>query len=502
MSAASKNITTPLIRRGGQSSIVIALALVVASCATLPDEPATRARFLEGGPSRAEKERKLLPSRPDLGLALSGGGLRSALYSLGVLRALHEKKILEKVEVLSTVSGGSYIGYWLNTGQGGVDSSRPFGFPRLNDAAFSRALCEMKANGNFVPFPLMARSVLTGGPAGTVRMYVRRIEDVYGDLDTSRMKFRDTADLRRKGYPYLIVGATVQRPKPSGWHEAVYEFTAAGTRWGPRGEQEWTSDSDITYAKAVAISGAAFGPALKQTIPEPPPTGAITLYDGGKSENLGALPLIRRAVKTIIIVDAEHDPKYTFGAYVNLRTRLQAWNAGIEIREIDDFLEPKKGDVRRKPRESPTQSYFQGKAWGLRSDGTTFKCDIHYFKMSMPQPLKDHLENSRTPPPAFTEFNSKMEEALDRRNGRYDCAKLAYELPLIPFFEHAVADYGIWWNSTRRARLPLNSAALNFPQYTTFDQSMYGDQVPAFIGLGYLQGQQYPKASPPKAKQR
>jgi Patatin-like phospholipase len=46
--------------------------------------------------------------RPKVCLALSGGGLRSAAYSLGVMRALHETRILGKVDVISAVSGGSY----------------------------------------------------------------------------------------------------------------------------------------------------------------------------------------------------------------------------------------------------------------------------------------------------------------------------------------------------------------------------------------------------------
>jgi predicted acylesterase/phospholipase RssA len=44
------------------------------------------------------------------GLALSGGGIRSASFCLGVLQALHAGKILHKIDYLSTVSGGGYIG--------------------------------------------------------------------------------------------------------------------------------------------------------------------------------------------------------------------------------------------------------------------------------------------------------------------------------------------------------------------------------------------------------
>jgi Patatin-like phospholipase len=45
-----------------------------------------------------------------IGLALSGGGIRSATFSLGVLQALAEKSWLEKIDYLSTVSGGGYLG--------------------------------------------------------------------------------------------------------------------------------------------------------------------------------------------------------------------------------------------------------------------------------------------------------------------------------------------------------------------------------------------------------
>ncbi len=49
---------------------------------------------------------------PKLGLALSGGGTRAASYSIGVLKALNETGVLDKVDIISSVSGGSYASYW------------------------------------------------------------------------------------------------------------------------------------------------------------------------------------------------------------------------------------------------------------------------------------------------------------------------------------------------------------------------------------------------------
>ena len=50
--------------------------------------------------------------RPELGLALSGGGTRAASFSIGVMKALQEEGILDRIDVISSVSGGSYASYW------------------------------------------------------------------------------------------------------------------------------------------------------------------------------------------------------------------------------------------------------------------------------------------------------------------------------------------------------------------------------------------------------
>lgn len=65
-----------------------------------------------------EKEKAFLSSRGAnskhlVGLAFSGGGIRSATFNLGVLQALADKKLLPCFDYLSTVSGGGYIGAWL-----------------------------------------------------------------------------------------------------------------------------------------------------------------------------------------------------------------------------------------------------------------------------------------------------------------------------------------------------------------------------------------------------
>ncbi len=50
-----------------------------------------------------------------VGLAFSGGGIRSATFNLGVLQGLAEMNFLRRFDFLSTVSGGGYIGSWLTS---------------------------------------------------------------------------------------------------------------------------------------------------------------------------------------------------------------------------------------------------------------------------------------------------------------------------------------------------------------------------------------------------
>src|SRR6202035_1281987 len=48
-------------------------------------------------------------------LAISGGGIRSATFALGVLAALARRNLLYQFDYLSTVSGGGYLGSFLTT---------------------------------------------------------------------------------------------------------------------------------------------------------------------------------------------------------------------------------------------------------------------------------------------------------------------------------------------------------------------------------------------------
>lgn len=70
---------------------------------------------------RSARDKRQVPPRERpldqdiVGLAFSGGGIRSATFNLGVIQALASKNLLRLVDYLSTVSGGGYIGSWLSS---------------------------------------------------------------------------------------------------------------------------------------------------------------------------------------------------------------------------------------------------------------------------------------------------------------------------------------------------------------------------------------------------
>jgi len=57
-----------------------------------------------------QRARRGVRRQPTIGLALSGGGIRSASFGLGVLQALAAAQVFRMLDYLSTVSGGGYTG--------------------------------------------------------------------------------------------------------------------------------------------------------------------------------------------------------------------------------------------------------------------------------------------------------------------------------------------------------------------------------------------------------
>lgn len=82
---------------------------------------------------RGKQGIKTEPGEDAIGLALSGGGIRSATFSLGVVQVLAEKRLLNDVDFLSTVSGGGYTGSFLTQRLGNNESQSEVAGPHGPD---------------------------------------------------------------------------------------------------------------------------------------------------------------------------------------------------------------------------------------------------------------------------------------------------------------------------------------------------------------------------------
>jgi hypothetical protein len=103
-----------------------------------------------------------------VGLALSGGGMRSAAVCLGALQALNHNDALRNVDYLSTVSGGGYIGCSLTatmTKSGGefvfgTEPSNPASKPLTREISDTEAVGHLRNYSNYL-MPDGFRDVVT-----------------------------------------------------------------------------------------------------------------------------------------------------------------------------------------------------------------------------------------------------------------------------------------------------------------------------------------------------
>ncbi|MEZ6031990.1 MAG: patatin-like phospholipase family protein [Planctomycetaceae bacterium] len=126
------------------------------------EEDAELKRALEAGTStdgNASKNsrkngRPYHPVQDIVGLAISGGGIRSATFALGVLQGLTQRGIFRQVDVVSTVSGGGYLGSFLSTYLNTIDDACG---PTIDKAPFkpvvagdSRAIRSLRNHSRYI----------------------------------------------------------------------------------------------------------------------------------------------------------------------------------------------------------------------------------------------------------------------------------------------------------------------------------------------------------------
>ena len=256
-------------------------------------------------------------SKQKIGLALSGGGSRAIAFHLGCLRALNELGILERVEVLSTVSGGSVIGalYAANRDPFPVFEDRVR--QHLSSGFFRPALKVAFSTSEglraiFCAFILIPTNVLIGliGLAAKLMLLLvrpdKRAKWRVEKLHSPFRRFASRTTILERVFDDKLFGGMLLRELPKDGPLLVVNAsdlrTGSAFYFTQKKSGSWRygelADQNITLAHAVTASAAypAALPALDEVLPFNKKDGTrrmerVTLTDGGVYDNLGLAPL-------------------------------------------------------------------------------------------------------------------------------------------------------------------------------------------------------------------
>lgn len=481
------------------SILAAGIAIALAGCSSLVAEQSETNRFSLKVETAEEKK-----VDTSLGVALSGGGVRSALFNLGLLKWLYDEQVLDKVDIVSSVSGGGYTAYWMYANHFKKPDVPRFAYGSFDQSQFSRSACEVITTSNMVTFTDVLGAIALPGLSAP-KMYERELGDTFGRLD-DKLAVNTLATMTSASpkVPYFVMNATVVDPVPSkGWADGRIELTPLLKGNDHANYSEWTQGQSLPLRQAIAISGAAIRPFLKQQIDNPVPgipQDKIILSDGGHSENLGAIALIRRGVKKVIIGDAEHDPRYKFDAYVNLRTRLKSWGLTLRVPTLDTYLAPGNPEKGR----PPTDGLHTGV---VINDATNAEVStIYYVKMGRPKAIREMMSKAGdTARAKGKEVNLAFYKRLDdtkvpSTNAHQDYywqCDTAIDLDrekMRNWFTYELGRYidaaDNSWGMRALQWLPLDFVHSDFPQYSTLDQNFNLTQAMAFIALGYFEAEE------------
>jgi NTE family protein len=240
--------------------------------------------------------------KKEFALALSGGGYRAALFSLGSLWRLNEFGLLSKMDRITSVSGSSILSAYLAMNWGRLDFNGP--------------------SGTASNFP----SVI----AAPLRDFCSRKLDVMAGILGILSPHHSVGDKVAETYADRLFGTTTLRDLPDSAHAPEFIFYATSLQSGAsvRMCRSWIRDykvgslpePDLPLAKIVAAS-SAFPPVLSPVIIECEPsawqkqTGAflygdesyrkkLVLTDGGVYDNMGLEAVWNDGFKNVFVCNA------------------------------------------------------------------------------------------------------------------------------------------------------------------------------------------------------
>lgn len=254
-----------------------------------------------------------VPYGKKFGLALSGGGSRAIAYHLGCLRALNDLELLDEVEVVSGVSGGSVMAAILGYTDGHFDEVDRKAVRLLKKGLLWPSLVRLVFKLRFIPALLtFVTSVMPGVLVGVLRKAIQFLLSLLGLpektvswLNHFRWPFRRwysrthvVAEELRKFLGSETLDSATRNNKAVVFN-ACELATGTAFRMSNTGYGSWRfgngDPGDLLVADAVAAS-AAFPPGLpaldwvkpfKDSRNRDVQKKRVIITDGGVYENLG-----------------------------------------------------------------------------------------------------------------------------------------------------------------------------------------------------------------------
>ncbi|MFZ5959993.1 patatin-like phospholipase family protein [Pseudomonas knackmussii] len=216
-----------------------------------------------------------------IGLALSGGGYRAAAFHLGVMQQLQALGLLDKLDLLSCVSGGSIAGASVALNWGRAD--------------------KLDLLKQFLSTKSIAVSSVLGGVLDPFSSRILKLAESYDTHLYGKQKLSSLS-----GGPRIYLNATNLATGN------LFFFVAGGGKPTEMGEHEMgvVAADSFPISQAVAASSAfppVFPPLrLDANVYAPAATTEyVTLSDGGVYDNMGVNPVLRdrNALDYVIVSD-------------------------------------------------------------------------------------------------------------------------------------------------------------------------------------------------------
>ncbi|HVZ40297.1 MAG TPA: patatin-like phospholipase family protein [Candidatus Kapabacteria bacterium] len=270
---------------------------------------------------------------PKIAVSLSGGGSRAIAFHLGCLRALYDRGILDRVQVISAVSGGSVIAAMY------AYSSETFDEFDARVVSLLRSGLQLKIIIRLLRPDFLARTLATMFVAGSAAMLFRILALTFKGMQRLfRIQSRRMARLVALQPPLrrwanrtsafedvlrarLFGETTVDEVRRAGLDvilNACELRTGTAFRFCNRTSWCWrygqVVNNDVTVARAVAASAAfpPFLPALDCSFQfqrnSEEHTHRVLLTDGGVFDNLGITPI--EPGRSIDYSGVVYDPDY------------------------------------------------------------------------------------------------------------------------------------------------------------------------------------------------